>query len=80
MKAIKAFVSAVLVGLLDLAMQIGAVLWVFMGIPWLYGRYGPWGDWWVFFLAMSVFTVPLLLALWFAIRRLRAIRKRWRDY
>jgi uncharacterized membrane protein AbrB (regulator of aidB expression) len=65
--------------LLDLAMQLLAVLGLFMGIPWLYSHHGPWGDWWVFFLAMSVFTIPFLIVLWWATRRLRVIRKRLRE-
>jgi len=79
-RLLKKAATVVLVGVLDLAMQIGAVLWVFVAVPWLYTHYVPWDNWWwVFFLAMLPFTILLLWVLWFAIRRLRAMSKRWRE-
>ena len=72
----KALLVPVLLELLSLAAQAGALLWLVLGIPWLYAHYGAWGDWWVFVLAMSVFTIALLAMTWLFVRRLR----RWRAH
>jgi len=78
-KAAKAFATVVAVLALDMAILMGSVLWLSFGVPWLYRRFGPWGDWWVFFLAMLMFTIPLWLVSWLAIRWWQAMRKRWRE-
>ena len=74
----KALAPAFLSVLLDMAAQIAFLFWLFMGIPWLYTHYGSGGDWWVFFLSVSVFTMPFLFMLWFAVRRRQRADKKGR--
>ena len=74
----KALTLAFLSVLLDMAAQIAFLLWLFMGIPWLYAHYGSESDWWVFFLAVSVFTAPFLFMLWFPVRRRQRADKKGR--
>jgi hypothetical protein len=71
----KRFLIAFAAELSGLAASGLVFLWFFLGVPWLYSHYGRHGDWPVFFLALSVFTVPLLVMCWCAIRWRRKRRK-----
>jgi len=68
---VRRFLIAVAAELGFLAAQGLALLWLVLGIPWLYSHYGAQSDWLVFFLALWVFTVPLLVMVWLALRRFR---------
>jgi membrane protein implicated in regulation of membrane protease activity len=75
MKFFSALISGFAMMALEVLAQVLVLFWLLWCIPWLYRHYGRQGDWWVFIGATAVFTVPLLLMLWYAIRRFRGWKR-----